>query len=500
MPRFLDGPAGAYEFINSDEYKDASTVMCNITKHGFKAYIVGGCVRDVYLDKTPNDIDIATNALPEDIIKIFKKENWTVVPTGLKHGTVTVMFKDTPYEITTFRTESGYSDYRHPDKVDFVSTIEEDLGRRDFTINAIALQEIPNKFKVITIDPYNGVDDIYDEVIRAVGNPEKRFLEDPLRMLRAVRFKAKLNFSIEKKTAAAIKKMAPYLSKISKERIRDEFSKILIYNPKEVKTLIDYGLMDYIFPKYKVMQDTFQRCRYHMDTVMEHTLKVIDALPEIKADVINKIYYAFKPFDKIYLEAGLAALLHDMAKPETKKVGIAPDEDHFYSHPKESADQAREWLTEMRYPNDTIDDVCKIIYWHNLDFTEVKNPENQVVNRCKFSEETFLSYIILRLCDIKGQIDFNGIRFENTKTKLYGIFGSIKYRAEQGNPMSEDDLAVNGEDIMKILGIKPSKIVGEVKEKLYEHVFENPDHNKKEYLIGLTMDVYKELYNKEEKE
>ena len=288
----------------------ARTALLKLKRSGYSAFLVGGSVRDKMMGKTAHDIDIATSAKPEQTAAVFEK--LAVIPTGLAHGTVTVLIENTPVEITTFRTESGYSDNRHPDSVSFSNNIRDDLSRRDFTINAIAEDENGALF-----DPFGGKGDIEKKLIRCVGNAETRFVEDALRILRALRFSAVLSFSIEEETARAIKKCSHLLLHLSPERIMGELSRLLC-GEKAADVLLEYPeIFAEIFPCLEKTQGFLQHNRHHCFDVWEHTVNVVKNV-------------------RPALHLRLAALFHDCAKPLVFSLD-ENKEGHFYSHAPKGA-------------------------------------------------------------------------------------------------------------------------------------------------------------------
>ncbi len=297
---------------------------------GFEAYIVGGSVRDFLMGKKPQDWDMTTNALPEKIQEIFPHNFYSNA-----FGTVTVINDGTEdeslktVEITTYRTETGYSDSRHPDRVAFTLKLEEDLMRRDFTVNAMALRFKDGKEEIV--DLFGGKDDLKNKTIRAVGDPDERFAEDALRMMRAVRFAAQLGFEIEKKTFASIKKNSSDLQKISAERIRDEFQKIILSNnpSRGIELLRSSGLLSYVIPELEAGVGVAQN-RHHIYTIYEHSIRTLQSCPSLKPEV------------------RLAALLHDIAKPQTK-AGEGPDST-FYNHDYVGAKVTEKILRRLRFP------------------------------------------------------------------------------------------------------------------------------------------------------
>ncbi|MCR4626937.1 MAG: HD domain-containing protein, partial [Treponema sp.] len=314
---------------------------------GFEAYLVGGAVRDMLLGKTETDWDLTTNATPEQVMKIFKK----VIPTGIAHGTVTVLFMGKQIEVTTYRTDSEYSDGRHPDKVIFTSSLEDDLSRRDFTMNAIAASLETGEIK----DPFNGISDIKNKIIRTVGNPFDRFTEDGLRPIRAIRFSSQLDFEIEKKTFEAI--TTPEVRKktlgISIERFRDEFVKTLKSNApsKGFHLMEQTGILEYFIPELSFCRGVIQG----------------DGRGFHEFDVLDHLLYACDGACNDNLIVRLAALFHDIGKPETKREQLSDSSGEkitFYNHESVSERITEKILTRLRFPNATVNEVCHLVKNH----------------------------------------------------------------------------------------------------------------------------------------
>ncbi len=288
--------------------EDVNYIINTINRAGYEAFAVGGCIRDMVLNKVPNDYDITTSASPDKIKELFRR----TIDTGIEHGTVTVMLKSTGYEVTTYRIDGKYEDGRHPASVNFTTSLEEDLLRRDFTINAMAYNE-----KDGLKDPFGGMEDIKRKIIRCVGDPKERFSEDALRMLRAVRFSAQLGYEIEEDTLEAIKLLAGNLKLISEERIQAELIKTVTSdNPDRLTVAYKTGLTAVFLPEFDRMMETPQNHPHHMYNVGIHTIR---SMENIKNDKVLR----------------LAMLFHDMGKPETRSIdenGI----DHFYGHPAHS--------------------------------------------------------------------------------------------------------------------------------------------------------------------
>lgn len=436
--------------------KDVQIILNRLMDRGYEAYIVGGCVRDNLLKKNPNDYDITTSAKPEEIIDCFK--DFRVIPTGLKHGTVTVLLKDIGYEITTYRIEGKYTDCRRPDTVEFTTLLYEDLKRRDFTINAMAYNSQDG-----LIDYFQGEKDLESKTIRTVGVAEERFSEDALRMMRAVRFSAQLDFNIEEDTEKAIIKNAKLIDKISIERIREEFNKIIISNPFMIKNLYNYGLLNHFIPEYYLCEITEQNNPYHIYKVGEHILRSMEAIE-----------------NKLHLR--LTMLLHDICKPQCKTTddkGI----DHFYGHQKASAEKAEEILKRMKYDNLTIDKVLVLIEYHDRDI-ESKKSIRKVLN--KIGEESFRDLLKVKAADMKAQ---NPEYYNSRYEKLIKIEKDFEEIIESNQCFNLKDLKIKGYDLVQ-LGVKEGKDIGLILNSLLDKVLENPELNHREKLLSIVKEEY----------
>jgi tRNA nucleotidyltransferase (CCA-adding enzyme) len=431
--------------------KDVVKILNKFEKNKFKAYIVGGAVRDYLLGYDINDYDIATDAKPEEVTEIFEK----VIPTGVKYGTVTLIYNNKNYEITTFRKDFDYINNRKPDKVVYSEDIDEDIKRRDFTINSLYCDS-----KGRIRDKYSGVKDIKSKIIRTIGNPDERFKEDALRMIRAVRFMATLGFKIEEKTKNSIVKNHQLIENVSAERIKTEFDRILLSNnPGEgIRTLTDTNLMKYIIPELYKTVDFDQHSKYHDKNVYDHTIAVVENI-EPKLDL------------------RLAALLHDISKPES----FTLDEElegHFKGHHIKSADKSLEILKRLRYDNKTIENVRVLIRYHYLKDISIKEKGvKRFINNV--GKERLDDIFKLNIADIKGKADMRSI------DKVYNLQKKCKEIFEKQEPLSIKDLKINGNDIIKT-GVKEGKKVGEVLQYLLEKVLENPDLNNRKDLLEIT--------------
>lgn len=421
------------------------------------AYVVGGAVRDVLMGHEAHDWDITTSALPEETLAAFK--DFRTIEMGLKHGTVTVIIDGMSLEITTFRIERGYSDNRHPDKVDFTNRVEDDLSRRDFTVNAIAYSPQSG-----FVDPFDGKTDIKKGIIRCVGEPDKRFGEDALRILRALRFSATLGFDIELKTAESIHKNYKLLKNISVERIFVELSK-LICGKEAGRILRDFeDVIFFVLPELELMKSCSQNHERHIFDVWGHTIAAVESIeptPDLR----------------------FAMLFHDLGKPHCKTTdekGI----DHFYSHGKTSKKIAFDTLTRLKTSTKFKNHVCDLVEYH--DFL----PD-------KISKKTYKKYISLlgintvkelfsvRAADISAQNP--KYRAESLRENEIGL-KMLEEIEKEAACLSISDLAIGGKELAA-LGVKPSPEMGRILEALLEEVMEEKIENTKEALEGRALQL-----------
>ncbi|MGL4849514.1 MAG: CCA tRNA nucleotidyltransferase [Clostridium sp.] len=407
--------------------------------NGFEAFIVGGCIRDSLLGLIPKDYDIATSALPEETIQLFEK----TIPTGLQHGTVTVVLENEGFEVTTYRTESTYLNNRCPESVNFVKNIKEDLSRRDFTINSFAYNH-----KEGLLDFFNGQEDLKNKIIRSVGDSNTRFNEDALRMLRAIRFSSQLNFSIEENTFDSITKNSALISNISYERIRDELSKMLSSdNPKfGIELLLNSGLLLTIIPEFKDCID------------FNHNLSILDNTPNI-------------------FPVRLAALLYNIGIPNCFSIDNRIE--HFYMYHKKNISLCEKILTRLRFDNKTIKDTLILIkeYISILE-TPSSYEVKQLINRV--GVDNIMNLFYLQESYIHSLVDFNLNIHKINKTKELAL-----YILNSNEPLSVKDLDLTGNDLIYELKIKPGKEIGILLSQLLDIVLKQPELNKKELLLNL---------------
>lgn len=428
--------------------KKAQKVISMLENKGYNAYIVGGCLRDILLGRKSQDIDITTDALPKEIIDVFK-DSYKVIETGVKYGTVTVIIEASPIEITTFRSEQDYIDGRRPEKVSFEKDIKADLSRRDFTVNAMAYND-----KDGLIDLFDAKRDLEDKIIRCVGNPRQRFKEDKLRMLRAVRFATTLDFKIEDETFKAIKEYSQYLNEISIERINVELSKmLLVQKPSKAMLLLKKtGLLKNILPVIDDMYGFSQQNPYHEKDLFFHTMDVLDS---VRDDLVLR----------------LAALFHDSGKLYTKTV----DENnigHFYGHSELSFEIARDNLRRLRYSNNTIELVALLCKKHMIDTRNItKKGIRKLISL--FGKENICYLIELQ-------------RADSASTTLGGddtLKNKVDEVLAEEDIFSLKDMDIDGNDV-KNLGYK-GKEIGDILKYLFDKVMENPKINEKTILLEI---------------
>jgi len=423
-----------------------NTALSLLSKAGFEAFVVGGCVRDSLLGVAPYDWDITTSATPEETEKVFK--NYRLIETGLQHGTVTVLIDKMPLEITTYRIDGKYSDNRHPDSVSFTRNLKDDLSRRDFTVNALAYN--PEKGLV---DCFGGVDDLNSKTIRCVGNADERFNEDALRILRAIRFSSVLGFKIENKTSESVFKNKELLNNIAKERIRVELVKLL--NGKDVRrVLLDYRDIIAVFiPELIPCFDYPQNTPYHCFDVYTHTAYTVEAAPE---------------------EFRIAMLLHDIAKPDcrtTDENGV----DHFKGHPKRSSEIAFEILKRLRFDNATIDKTVKFISVHDEKLPLSLYEALKLLKR--IGEDGYNYLITAKYADNQGKA--NKHSGEDLLENMQKYLDEIK---ENNLCYSVKQLDVTGNDLINA-GIPAGKQIGQTLDMLVNAVIDGKCENKKEELL-----------------
>ncbi|RGC77502.1 CCA tRNA nucleotidyltransferase [Faecalimonas umbilicata] len=433
-----------------------NTIIQTLQEHGYEAYAVGGCVRDSLLGREPGDWDITTSASPDETKKLFAR----TVDTGIEHGTVTVLLGKEGFEVTTYRIDGKYEDSRHPTEVIFTRNLREDLLRRDFTINAMAYNDTEG-----IVDIFGGMDDLKRKIIRCVGNARERFGEDALRIMRGVRFAAQLGFSLEKETKEAMTELAPTLEKISAERIQTELVKLLVSDsPELIREAYHLGITAVILPEFDEMMRTGQETKYHRYDVGEHTVQAVCNVPP----------------DKVLR---LTMLLHDVAKPEMKTVD-ADGTAHFKGHDIRGEQKAKEILRRIKFDNDTIHKVTKLVRWHDYRMPAEKKNVRKAMS--KISAELFPMYLLVKRADILAHSMY---RREEELENLSGLQKCYEEIVADHECVSLKQLAVTGTDLIGI-GMKPGKQIGEVLNELLRIVLEYPEFNNKEHLLRFVQNRF----------
>ncbi len=436
----------------------AAAVLGRLNESGYEAYLVGGCVRDSLLGGAPGDWDVATSAEPEETKRALS--GFRVIETGLKHGTVTVLSDGMPVEVTTFRVDGDYSDGRHPDRVSFTKSLAEDLSRRDFTVNALAYSAAQG-----VVDLFGGLEDLAQKRIRCVGDPDLRFAEDGLRILRALRFSSVLGFSVEAGTAESLVKNRALLDCIARERIQAEFTKLLCgQNAGKVLRRFREVIAQFI-PELVPCFDFQQRNPHHIYDVWEHTLHCVDAVEP--APVLR-----------------LTMLLHDIGKPECftlDKNGVG----HFYGHASKSADAAQAILTRLRYDKKTTAAVEALVRLHDLPMS----PEPAVMRRRlnRFGADRLRMLLRVAAADVKAKAPEENRRLKMLESCCRELNDILK----QNECFSLDQLAVNGSDLLKI-GIAEGPEIGRTLQSLLSAVIAGKCENSREALLRCAKKLRKE--------
>ncbi|MGN0347365.1 MAG: CCA tRNA nucleotidyltransferase [Lachnospiraceae bacterium] len=429
-------------------------ILEQLNRANHEAYIVGGCVRDFLLGKEPSDWDITTSAKPQQVKALFRR----TIDTGIAHGTVTIMKGNVGYEVTTYRIDGEYEDARHPKEVTFTASLEEDLKRRDFTMNAMAYH--PEKGLV---DIFGGEEDLNRGIIRCVGNAKERFTEDALRMMRAIRFAAQLNYEIDEETFQAIRELAPSISKVSAERIQVEMTKALIsQHPGKFRLFYEAGLTAYFFPEFDRAMETNQNHPHHCYSVGEHLLHAVE---QMRPDKVLR----------------LSMLLHDIGKPYVKSTdeeGIT----HFYGHPKVSEEKARQILRRLKWDNDTIRKVCTYTRYHDYRMDGGETAIRRAI--AKIGEEFFPDIFEVQQADVMAQSNYKREEKLAIIEKERELYLLVK---EKEQCVSLKTLAVGGRDLIA-LGVAPGKGLGVILNGMLEDVLEHPEHNTREYLLEVLLE------------
>lgn len=435
---------------------DVKTILSTLHSAGYTAYVVGGCVRDSLLNRTPNDWDICTAATPDKMLELFTEHNYKTIPTGIKHGTITVMINDVGYECTTYRIDGDYSDGRHPDSVSYTDDIKEDLKRRDFTINAMAYND-----ETGLVDPYGGHDDLVRKTIRCVGHPDHRFTEDALRIMRALRFSAQFDFQIEDFTRIRANTFADNLDNIAAERINSELCKMIVSPSANNVIEQNMRVILKVIPELKAAVDFEQNNPYHDYTVFGHTMKALSRC------------------ESNDLTVRLAVLLHDIGKPSCYQ----DDTDghrHFKGHGKVSSEIAENILRRLKFDNETVANVIELIKYHDSTFEVRKKHIRRWLN--KIGETQFRRLLAVRIADVKGQKDCWDPERIDKVTAITALLDEI---LEEKSCFSMKDLAVNGRDLIEI-GYKADKKLGETLNFLLNEVMDENVPNDKDALISIA--------------
>lgn len=428
----------------------ARTILAQLEAAGFEAYLVGGCVRDLLRGVEPQDWDICTSALPLQTENCFPQAK--VIETGLQHGTVTLCLDHQHFEVTTYRADGPYSDGRRPDSVAFVPELKEDLARRDFTVNAMALG-LDGQVR----DFFGGQEDLQQKLIRCVGDPDRRFREDGLRLMRCLRFSATLDYVIEPATAQAIRRNLPMLDRVAAERVQVELRKLLM-GPRCVPVLRQFPeVLCRFWPQLEPLVVLEQRNPWHCFGGWEHTLHALDAAP---ADLIVR----------------LAVLLHDIGKP-SRKTTDENSVDHFYGHPAAGAEIADEMLRVLKFDNDTRRQVVKLVAWHDAPIHLTEKSVRRWLGR--LGEETFFQLLEVKRCDNMGQ----DLALVADRLAANGQLRDLAREIiAQGQCFALKDLAVDGHDLIAA-GIPPGPQVGQVLQSLLAQVVNGELPNEKTALL-----------------
>lgn len=452
---------------NEHVYKALEMLYTAFSAAGHELYLVGGCVRDLLLGREPKDYDLCTDALAEDVCKILGP-HWSIIETGIKHGTVTALLnldgmKSVSFEITTYRIDGDYTDNRHPDTVTFVTSLEEDLKRRDFTINSFAYDFIREEINMLD---KSFLKDLKLGIIKTVGKPTQRFKEDALRMLRAIRFSAQLNFSINKETYEAIKLNCGWMSHVSRERVRDELTKILLSdNPQRLDLFAITGLEKYSFDgHHRPILDMLtcdHESQWHYTDVFHHAIDVVKNLPKV-------------------FELRWAGLLHDVGKPKVKKPNPRGPEGQYayYGHQDVSAEITLQIMDILKFSNDQKNLIYTYVKYHDVELADCKKSTFKKIV-AKIGVEHFVDFIKLKFADASAHKLVTDTKYAvDTIDIIKQRFGEI---LENNEAITFKDLQINGYDLMDIGYI--GKEVGTELNNLLEYIMEYPDRNKKDHLI-----------------
>ena len=435
-------------------------IISEIENAGYEAYAVGGCVRDSVLGRIPQDWDITTSAKPEKIKELFRR----TIDTGIEHGTVTVMLGNDGFEVTTYRIDGVYEDSRHPKDVTFTDRLTEDLRRRDFTINAMAYSD-----RTGIIDEFDGLACIESRIIKAVGNPRERLSEDALRILRALRFSAQLDYEIDEETKTAIRELKENLKNISAERICTELIKLLKSDhPDRLRDAYELGVTKVIIPEFDVAMETGQNTIHHMYSVGEHIVQSLLHINEQKklfSDRENRILK-------------LTMLFHDLGKPECRTIDENTGADHFKGHPVRSKEIANNIMHRLKLDNDTINNVKILVEYHDfrprLTFPSIRRAIVTV------GQERMEMLFAVQRADTLSQSMYERAEKLDRIKQFEEIYRTI---IENNDCISLKMLALTGNDLIET-GVKPGPEIGRILNDLFEHVLDEPSHNTKDFLLN----------------
>ena len=430
-----------------------------LNEAGERAWVVGGCVRDLLRGMQVQDWDIATSATPQKVQQVFRR----VIPTGIDHGTVTVLWKGEAYEVTTLRGDGVYSDGRRPDQVEFVEDIQLDLARRDFTVNAIAYDPLTAHL----VDPFGGLEDMKRKLLRAVGEPSLRFQEDGLRILRGARFAATLEFELEEATEAAFRGALPVYRKVSPERVREEWLKAMKARApsRAFEVMKRTGILEVTLPEL-LEQVGCEQNRWHAYDVWDHTMHVLDSS---EGGAIERV----------------AAVLHDIAKPRTRAHSDKTGDWTFYHHEKLGADMADRWLRDYRFSNSERELIVDMVRHHLVCYDS--SWSDAAVRRFikRVGQDRVEPLLRLAHADALGK----GRDVREELAALEELRGRIDEAVAEGSALSTQDLVVNGKDVIAELQGGPGPVVGEVLRHLLERVLDDPSLNKREKLLPLVREL-----------